>query len=70
LRFSKQSQFLRNTLYGHPFFFTKFILVEVGRHPKVIFQLDVVHKLPTKLPQKSWMKSSLPLLSRPVHCHS
>jgi hypothetical protein len=44
--------------------------MEVGRHPKVIFQLDVVHKLPTKLPEKSWMKSSLPLLSRPVHCHS
>jgi hypothetical protein len=40
--------------------------MEGGRHPKVIFQLDVVHKLP----QKSWMKSGLPLLSKLVHCHS
>jgi hypothetical protein len=32
--------------------------------------LDVVHNLPTKLPQKSWMKKYVPLLSNPVHCHS
>jgi hypothetical protein len=44
--------------------------MERGRQSKVIFQSVVVHKLPTKLPQKSWMKSGLPLLSRPIHCHS
>jgi hypothetical protein len=36
---------------------TKLILMEKGRPPKVIFQLDVMHNLPTKLPQKSWMKN-------------
>jgi hypothetical protein len=36
----------------------------------MIFELDVVHNLPTKLPQKSWMKNCLPLSSRPVYCHS
>jgi hypothetical protein len=34
-------------------FFAKLILTERRRHPKVIFQLDVVHNWPTKLPQKS-----------------
>jgi hypothetical protein len=51
-------------------FFAKLILTERGRHPKVIFQLDVVHNLPTKLHQKSWMKNCLLLLSKTVHCHS
>jgi hypothetical protein len=52
------------------YFFTKFILIKGGRHPQGIFQLHVMQKLPTKLPQKSWMKSGLLLLSKPIHCHS
>jgi hypothetical protein len=32
-------------------FYAKLILKKRGRHPKVIFQLNVVHNLPTKLPQ-------------------
>jgi hypothetical protein len=33
--------------------FAKFIFIERKRPPKVIFQLDVVHNWPNKLPQKS-----------------
>jgi hypothetical protein len=38
-------------------YFAKFVLMERRRPPKIIFQLDVVHNLPTELPQKSWMKN-------------
>jgi hypothetical protein len=34
-------------------FFTKFILTKRKRPPLVIFQLDVVHNWPNKLPLKS-----------------
>jgi hypothetical protein len=33
-------------------YFAKFVLMERRRPPKIIFQLDVVHNLPTKLPQE------------------
>jgi hypothetical protein len=33
-------------------FFAKLVLTKRGTPPKVIFQLDVVHNLPTKLAQK------------------
>jgi hypothetical protein len=67
LSFSKYSQFKKNTLLGHPFFFAKLILTERRRHPKMIFQLDVVHNLPAKLPQKSWMKKCRPDLYIVIH---
>jgi hypothetical protein len=34
-------------------FFAKFILIESKKPPRMIFQLDVVHNLPNKLPHKS-----------------
>ena len=40
-------------------FFTKFVLIERGRPTKVILQLEVVHNLPTKLPQKSLYEKSI-----------
>jgi hypothetical protein len=42
------------------FFFPKFILNERERPPIVIFQLNVVHKWPNKLPQKSVDEKSSP----------
>jgi hypothetical protein len=33
-------------------FFAKLVLAKRGKPPKVIFQLNVVHNLPTQLPQK------------------
>jgi hypothetical protein len=41
-------------------FFCKCILPERERPPKVIFQSDVVHNWPNKLPQKSREKNSSP----------
>ena len=48
---------------------TKLILMEKGRPSKVIFQFDVVHNLPTKLPQKSWMKNHFFLFSKILQSH-
>jgi hypothetical protein len=66
---SKCSQFFLNTLYDHVFFFAKLILMERRRPPKVIFHLDMVHNLPTKLPQKSWTKNHFLPSSRTLQTH-
>jgi hypothetical protein len=42
------------------FFFAKFVLTQKGRHPMVIFQLDVEHNSPNKLLQKSMDEKSAP----------
>ena len=40
-------------------FFMKNLILQKKRPPKVIFQLDVVHNLPSKLPQTLLDKKSL-----------
>jgi hypothetical protein len=63
----KYSKFKKYTTWSSFFFFAKFIFMERKRPPMVIFQLDVLHNWPNKLPQKSMdEKLSSFLLSRPV----
>ena len=45
------------------YFFAKFNLIERERPPIVLFQLDVVHNCPNKLPQKLMDEKSSPFVA-------
>jgi hypothetical protein len=70
LSFSKYSKEILNTLHGHPFFFAKLVLTQRERPPMVIFQLDVVHNWPNKMPQKSMDEKSSPSVAEARVFHS
>jgi hypothetical protein len=78
LSFSKYGQIFFKYITWSSVFFAKLILTETGRHPKVIFQMDVVNNLSTKLPKNlGWRIVSfccpelfIVIQPRAVHCHS
>jgi hypothetical protein len=55
--------------YMVSFFFAKFVLTKRGKLPTTIFQLDVVHNLPTKLSLKSLGEKLLLFSIRPTQIH-